>query len=498
MKKLFTLVLFAFAAIIVRAADYTEPIVVTVNGVSTEQKATISVNQNGDKYDLTLKNFTLASPDGPMGVGNVAITGITPVKIDEATLLQTSQSIQITPGDDPSVPFWLAATLPPVPVTLECKLENDHLRCFIYIDMMTTMGQIIQVTVGKGYQFQNAGFEYWHTSTGDYVEPNSWHSFETATGFLAGFAGHHIRKSEDAHSGSSSASLFATAVFFGIIANGTMTTGRMNAGSGSAADAANNAYLDMSKTDVDGNGDPYYTPMYSRPDSIAAWVKFKQAQPQAENPYATMSAVITDGTYYQEPEDKEYTNVVAKAKNNTIADTNGEWVRLVVPFEYTANEVEPKAVLVTLSTNATPGSGSDGDELLVDDVEFVYNARLTSLKVKGQEVPGFSSDNLSYEIEVKEPVTLEDLETVADGKAALVEKKIEAGENIQECQLIVYSGDMGKKTIYQIHVKPQSTAISNISQKVENSNIVYNLNGQRVVKAGKGIYITNGKKVLRK
>jgi len=497
MKKFFTLVCFAFAAIVVRAADYTEPIVVTVNGQSSEQKATISVNQNGDKYDLTLKNFMLASENGPMAIGNVAITGVEPNKVGDAILLQTSQAIQITPGDDPSVTFWMGSILPPVPVNLNCKLENDHLRCYIYIDM-TTMEQIIQVTVGKGYQMQNASFETWHTSTGEYVEPNSWHSFESASGALAAYAGHHIKKSEDAHSGKASACVFATDVFMGIIANGTMTTGRMNAESAVAADVTNNAYIDMSKSDVDGNGDPFYTPMYSRPDSIAVWVKFKQGTPNAENPYATLSAVITDGTYYQDPEDKEYTNVVAKAKNNTIAETSGAWVRVVAPFVYTENAVNPQAILITASTNANPGKGSDGDELMVDDIELIYNAKLTSLKVKGQDIAGFASDKFAYEIEVKEPITLDDIEAIADGKAAIIEKKIAAKDDGQECQINVYSGDMGKTTTYNIVVKKQATAISTIQNDVECNSAVYNLNGQRVTKAQKGIYITNGKKVLKK
>ena len=169
-----------------------------------------------------------------------------------------------------------------------------------------------------------------------------------------------------------------------------MTTGRMNAGAMIATDPANHAYLDMSKTDLDGNGDPFYTTMYSVPDSIAVWVKFKQGTPNAEHPYATISAVITDGTRYQDPEDKEYTNVVAKAKNNTIATTNGEWVRVTAPFVYTDNAVEPKAVLVTISTNADAGQGSNNDEVLVDDIAFIYNAKVTGLKIKGQDVPDLS------------------------------------------------------------------------------------------------------------
>ncbi len=460
MRKIFTLVFLAFIAIVARAADYTEPIVVTVNGNSSEQSATISVEQKSTTYDLTLKNFVLATEDGTMGVGNVVITGIEPVKVGDTVLLQTSRIVTVAPGDNPNTSSWIASALPPVPVNLVCKLENGHLRCHIDIDMTETLQQVIEVTVGKGYQLQNRSFENWHTSMGEYVEPNGWHSFESASGSLASLAGHHIKKSDDAHSGSASACVFSTSIL-GIVANGTMTTGRLNAGSMIAADVSNNAYIDMSRTDVDGNGHPFYTPMYSRPDSIAVWVKFKQGEPDADNPYATISAVITDGTYYQDPEDKEYTNVVAKAKNDQIAQTDGEWVRVVVPFEYMENTVNPKAILVTLSTNANPGKGSKGDELLIDDMELIYNAKLTSLKVKGQEVDNFDSNKLSYEMTVNEPLTIDDIEAVADGKAALIEKKIAIKDNRQECQIIVYGGDLGKVTTYTIVAELQATVSTN-------------------------------------
>jgi hypothetical protein len=495
MKTFCTLVLAAFAAVVASAADYDEPIVVIVNGVSSEQSATITVEQQGTTYDLTLKNFMFMSEDGPIGVGNVAITGIEPENVGDAIILQTSQTITLTPGDDPSVPIWMASMLPPVPVNLVGKLENDHLRCYIHIDMTESLQQIIEVTVGKGYQLRNQGFEYWHTSTDEYVEPNGWHSFESASGTLALLAGHHIKKSADAHSGSASACIYSTSIF-GIVANGTMTTGRLNAGSMIAADATNNAYLDMSLTDVDGNGDYFYTLMYSRPDSVAVWVKFKQGKANADNPYATISAVITDGTYYQDPEDKAYTNVVARATCNTIAQTDGNWVRVVAPFEYTEDNVSQQAILLTASTNANPGMGSGGDELLVDDVELIYNARLASLKVQGQEVPGFDSHQQTYEIEVDKPVTLEDIEAVADGKAAIIDKKIEAKEDCLECLITVFSGDMGQKTTYLIVAKNQTSGISNVMNNMETNKAIFNLNGQRVEKAQKGIYITQGRKVI--
>ncbi|MBQ1611505.1 MAG: hypothetical protein II087_06360, partial [Muribaculaceae bacterium] len=71
--------------------------------------------------------------------------------------------------------------------------------------------------------------------------------------------------------------------------------------------------------------------------------QFNQGTPNSEHPYATVSAVITDGSRYQDPEDQAYTNVVAKAANRQISVTgkdvepNPKYV--VYPLNLTANNV---------------------------------------------------------------------------------------------------------------------------------------------------------------
>ena len=483
MKKVFTLLLVAVVAVAARATDYNVPITVNVNGVTSEQRAVLTVNENGGLYDISLKNFVLQSEDGPMGVGNVELKGIKPYQDGSTTLLLTNDKVTITPGDDPNVSFWMANMLPPVNVELRGKIDAEHLRCYIDIDLMESLQQVIQVAIGEGYQIANQGFENWHTSTGTYQEPNAWHSFESATGMLAEAAGHHIEKSNDAHSGETSARIFATSIF-GIVANGTMTTGRMNAASMSADDASGNyAYLDMSQSELDGNGDPYYTPLYSVPDEVAVWVKFKQATPNAAHPYATLSAVVTDGTRYQEPENQTYTNVVAKANNSQIATTGGQWVRVTAPFTYTANSAEPKAVLVTLSTNADPGQGSKNDEMLVDDIQFIYHANVTGLKVKGQSVPGFSADKTNYEMELNETITADDIEVAVDGRTAHVIKEVVVEGDHYLLTVRAISADMANMTTYVVTVKSSATAItqpSTANAQHPTANTYYTLDGRRV------------------
>ena len=488
MKKIFTLLLVAMAAAVVRATNYIVPVTVVINGVTSEQMGEFSVEVNDGLYDINLKNFMLSSENGPMGVGNVELKGIEPYYDGKATLLVTEREVTMTDGDDPSIEIWMASMLPPVNVVLCGKIEGDLLYMNLNIDLMETLGQLIQVTVGNGYQMPNPGFELWHMSDETHVEPKGWHSFESASGALASLAGHHLTRSENAHSGEACARIYSSS-FFGIVANGTMTTGRLNAGSAIATDLENHAYLDTSRTDeVDGAGNPFYIPLYSRPDSVAVWMKFRQGLDNPDHPYATISAVITDGTYYQDPEDKEYTNVVAKAKNDKIATTDGEWVRVTAPFVYTENAVEPKAILVTISTNADAGQGSDGDEVLVDDIELIYNAKVTGLKINGQDVPGFSPDVFEYEMELEQGVTTEDIEVVVEGQSTHVIKDVSFIDS-NVCTVMALGGDMKHMSTYVIREKGSGTGIRSIKTPAGQS-AYYTLDGRQAKTLAPGrIYI---------
>ena len=477
MKRLFTLIVSATAALSAMATDYTDSLLVLVNGEGTGQQATITVTEHDGLYDLNLKNFILMNGNSPVPVGNVELTGIVPEQAGDAIFLRTMQDIQVTEGDQAGVAFWMGPMLGSLPVEVTAVLEDGGLRALINLDLMAQMQQVVEVRfgksliAGKGYHIPNGDFEAWHASADNFVEPNAWHSFESASGALAPLAGHHIEKSAEGRNGSSCARIFATSIF-GIVANGTMTTGRMNAGAFSADDKQNNAYLDMSKEDVDGNGDPFYVSLNSRPDSLTFWVRFRQGTVNSDHPYATVSAVITDGTYYQDPEDKAYTNVVARAANRKIATTGDAWQRISVPFVYEEGSVEPKAILVTISTNADAGQGSDGDEVFVDDLTLVYNSRLSELNVGG-----FSPDKFEYDVEGT--LSLDDIVAVADSRDAYVLKRIVDTEDGQQAVVTVYSADLRSHTDYTLKFDGAASAVA-LSMHPANATTYYTLGGQHV------------------
>jgi len=486
MKRIFTLVAWLAATLGASATDYQDRLQVTVNGVSTIQQATISVvQQENGLYTLTLKNFVLEAGESSMGVGNITLSNIEGKSSDGRTLIVARQDINITEGDRADVAVWAGPMLGPIPVDLTAVLTDDELYTVIDIDMQASLQQTIKVIFGTGgYQIRNSDFETFHTVAEKYEEPNAWHSFESASGQFAPLAGHHLESSTEVRPGSAgtkSVRLYATSLF-GIIANGTMTTGRMNAGSMSAEDKVNCAYLDMSSDKKDANDDPFYSRLNGKPDSIAVWVKFKQGKAVADHPYATMSASITDGTYYQDPEDKEYSNVAAKASYNTIATNGEQWQRISAPFTYYRNGVTPKAILVTLSTNADAGKGSNGDEMLVDDLELIYNARLASLRINGQAVEGFNPDQTDYTLSQQAPTSASDIEASPDGAGATVSTTVTTEGETTKAVVTVTSGDLVNKTVYTLVFNNVATeSIGNATHAAAATTLRrYNLSGQPV------------------
>lgn len=540
MKRFFTSLLATAAfAVSSMATDYKDMMTVSLDGnPTTPTETTISVEKTDDSgYTLSLKNFVLYMTTGdqvfPMPVGTIVLENVEAVTKGDVTTLKTSQDIEIAEGDDPTYEgSWIGPGLSAdgtlIPVNMTGEIRGDKFYTVININFM---GMNIDVVFGNGgYQIENSGFENFHTAT--YVdgknkytsdEPNAWHSFNSgiATGSLSFLTKYALQNgntsvSDDVRPGSTGTKSVAikSSIVMGFQpANGTMTTGRLQAGSTTATDAANCSFLDMSSTDTDGNGDPFYTVLNGRPDALSVWVKYKQGQVNEQYPYATVSAVITDGTRYQDPEDKAYTNVVAKAQDKTIESKEFEWQNLVIPFDYTSyasNDAQAKALLVTISTNAQPGVGSNDaenpDMIIVDDISLVYNSHLASLKVKGTEVEGFDKNVLSYDLKGEGAISVDDIEAVSDGQGAYVTKALEGTDKGVKVTITVTSNDLKTTNVYTLNIEGATTTGIN---KVETTTgkgtaAIYNVNGQRVDNMSqKGLYIirqADGKtvKVLKK
>ncbi len=130
---------------------YTDNLVVTINDESTEPQLTsIDFTDNGDgTCDFALNNFCLGSGEDVMGVGNIALNGLTLTKKSTYSTFEFNGSIEIAEGNDESVDFWMGPFLGEIPLVLKGEVNDDKLYVTIDIDMMETLEQIIYVKFGE-------------------------------------------------------------------------------------------------------------------------------------------------------------------------------------------------------------------------------------------------------------------------------------------------------------------------------------------------------------
>lgn len=243
--------------------------------------------------------------------------------------------------------------------------------------------------ITANYAITNGGFEgSWSGN-----EPQGWHSFKTATGdyasFVTGNTG-QFQQSTDTRPGStgSYSAQLQSKTLMGIIANGNCTNGRINAGSMSASDASGNyAFSDPSQPN-------YTTAFVGCPDSLVFWAKYIPGGgnvTDASNKARAHATLLTNARY-QDPETKDYSAIkIAEATSNYSATSSKGWQRIAVPFVYTSvNPSQMAYMLLTFSTNATPGGGNASkkspDNVYIDDAEMIYNHSLTQLKVDGEVI----------------------------------------------------------------------------------------------------------------
>lgn len=159
-------------------------------------------------------------------------------------------------------------------------------------------------TGSKIFQIENSDFETWDKYGDNDHAPDNWNSFETLkpNGSLTEMAkAQQVDNSTDVRpgsTGSNSVKIYSRNV---IIANaqGNLTTGRINAGSTSAANALNHNFTDA----TNGAYNQYFG---AHPDSVKVWVKFV---PKNTDYYARVALTTHDAynyiTYGQESDNNE-------------------------------------------------------------------------------------------------------------------------------------------------------------------------------------------------
>lgn len=492
MKKLYTIVSLMLSSLSIMATDFKDCSMAIKSNISTNiEKSNTTVFINGNTFSINGLKYDNTD------LGNVELTNLQVINgySDGTMVYATLEPQYITIGGEK------------VAANFRGEVRKSKFRGILNL---TINGSNYIAMIGDKAdefgQLPNAGFENFHDASGT-KEPNGWHSFKTCAGSLSGTAGkanNTFIESKEKHSGTNCVKVQSALLLFNTQpANGTMTTGRLHAGSMSAADTANNSTLDFSDKGTDGNGDPFYPIFTTKPDAMTVWVKFKGNV--NKYPYATVKAILANGKVQDpEPEIDDYKkNVIARATNATIESKNFAWQELNIPFKY-ENKNTPKGMLVTISTNAKAGKASSDknnlDVIYVDDIAMIYNSSLKSAQYKNTNL-SFANNKAAIEIEGK--ANEADFSIVSDGEGAYISKVLKTNEGEtgkSTLYITITSNDLQKSNCFEVAITDKTaTGIFNIkSDSNATSSTLYNLAGQQVSNSYKGIIIKNGKKYINK
>ena len=240
------------------------------------------------------------------------------------------------------------------------------------------------------YQFAYPGFEGdWRS---DEEPGNGWNSFPSAVGSMAGLGKGSSPKPQkvEGHNSSVAVKIFSKSIL-GKKANGNLTTGRINMGSMTPANSANYNYTDRSSSDNSLR-------FAGRPDAVSFYAKFTPGSDNADQK-ARGQFILHDDCDYRDPEISDQSgNRVGKA--SVLINACTDWTYYEGAFTYDKNSTpEVQYLLGSFTTNPTPG-GSKGDELIIDDIHFIYYSTLGGVLYDPATID-FKEDVYNYTVDAE-------------------------------------------------------------------------------------------------
>ncbi len=254
-------------------------------------------------------------------------------------------------------------------------------------------------------QVLNPGFENWPGEVTS--SPPGWHSFDEAAGVFSrtvsnkGGVGNPAALERVAgHTGKNAVVIRCTKIL-GVPANGALTSGRVYMGAMSASSPKNYCYTDRA------NG--YAYKFTGRPDSIRFWAKFDMMG----GVYATAKAHLHTDCDFRDFVDIGQASDIASAILYFKNPGDGRWHQYKQAFKaydkiYKATAAQapiptlntwtrrPSYLLFCFSTNRYVMSGTKGDALHIDDIQLVYNKKLSYIQVDGRMLDECGHDGGSY------------------------------------------------------------------------------------------------------
>ena len=319
------------------------------------------------------------------------------------------------------------------------------------ISLLTTSSLAAQ----GNYQIPNSDFEQEWVKLGEKTEPgHGWYSFVSAGGTFA-MASPNTTTQVEGYNSKKAVSISSVDLLVAK-ANGNLTTGKINMGSFTPTNKANYNYT--SRSTEDGN-----CPFVGLPDTVRCYAKFTRG---GKGYNAAGTFIVHGDVDFKDPHESSEniaTYEVARAVLDIAPSTDWQPVTASFTYSKTAEQIESAAelqtryMLASFTTNPTPG-GSAGDELIIDDVELIYNSRLASLAYNGTAIEGFDKDNQYYTVTGE--YTDDCLTAVSDGAGASVKVSYNAENRI--ATITVEGNDIASnpenKHEYYVMFAPETTA----------------------------------------
>ncbi|MCW3083585.1 MAG: hypothetical protein JWP12_951 [Bacteroidetes bacterium] len=234
----------------------------------------------------------------------------------------------------------------------------------------------------------NGGFESWEGS-GSSMEPVSYNSNKTGTGYATSGPQTLFQDNTTMHSGTYSARM-ETVSFVIATVNGSLTSGIVNAPStnklqGYLGTIQNTTTTDIRRISFDG-----------RPDSLVGWYKYVQSTSTSgtggANEQGKVRAILHMGHYY-DPETPVSSNHPDSTVNK-IGDATfltpmanvSAWTRFSVPFTYVDGRT-PQYIMLNCTSSNNQNTSVAGSKMWLDDVAVVYNS------TTGIDNPAAKSEN---------------------------------------------------------------------------------------------------------
>lgn len=267
---------------------------------------------------------------------------------------------------------------------------------FAIIALATPQNSYSQV-----YQFENPGFEQWDGGSND--EPTGWNSYPSGNctmlvGCSTAKTKRHERSTDTrpGSTGSYSCLIYSKSVL-GIVANGALTSGQMQLVSLNMNSSSNGNRTIQNNNDFNHR-------LNAKPDSIVFWAKAVNGNDASQS---CCHLYIHDNYNLQDPlagnEDQAgyASHIVGKVPSYDFTNNGSTWQRHSAPIEYEGCQSnDPQFILITFSTNKDAGGGDNNDKLYLDDIELIYNANLSSIKVNGTNIPNFNQNTTDYYVDV--------------------------------------------------------------------------------------------------